>query len=82
MVAGSVAFSEALLNIRSQRCGFIYKNRFLKDKLVQYNANRLFDGVVVWVFFSVLVCFIRVKADSFTFGKLTHKCFILCEKLN
>lgn len=48
MVVRSVAFSEALLNIRSQGCGFMYKNRFVKDKLLHYNTDRLFDGGVVW----------------------------------
>lgn len=32
MVARSVAFSEAVLNIKSQRCGFIYKNIVSKGK--------------------------------------------------
>lgn len=32
MVARSVASSEVVLNIRSQRCGFIYKNIVSKGK--------------------------------------------------
>lgn len=35
---------------------------FLKEKQLHYNTNRLFDGLG---FFCTLVCFIRVKADSF-----------------
>lgn len=32
MVVRSVAFSEVVLNIRGQRCGFIYKNTVSKGK--------------------------------------------------
>lgn len=35
---------------------------FLKENLLHCNTNRLFDGLGV---FCMLVCFIRVKADSF-----------------
>lgn len=38
---------------------------FLKEKLLHYNTNRLFDGLVVFFLFCMLVCFIKIKADSF-----------------
>lgn len=37
---------------------------FLKEKLLHCNTNRLFDGLVFFLF-CMLVCFIKIKADSF-----------------